>query len=94
MVNTTDTDLTKIVINKLTSDQYAAEAAAGTLSPDEFYILTDWSEDLSNYIRKTELKTINGKSLIGTGDITISGGSGSSINDTTISTSSTYSSSK
>ena len=42
MVNTTDTDLTKIIVNKLTSDQYAAEVAAGTLSPNEFYILTDY----------------------------------------------------
>ena len=63
MANTTDTDLTKIVVNKLTSAQYAAEISAGTLSPDEFYILTDYAET-------------------------------SSINDTTISTISTYSSSK
>ena len=40
----------------------------------------------------TNIKTINGESILGTGDITISGGSG--IDDSTISTSSTYSSSK
>ena len=44
MANTTDTDLTKIVVNKLTSAQYAAEVAAGTLSPNEFYILTDYKD--------------------------------------------------
>ena len=44
MANTTDTDLTKIVVNKLTSAQYAAEVAAGTLSPNEFYILTDYAD--------------------------------------------------
>lgn len=42
MANTTDTDLTKIIVNKLTTEQYAAEVAAGTLSPNEFYILTDY----------------------------------------------------
>ena len=44
MANTTDTDLTKIVVNKLTSAQYAAEVSAGTLSPNEFYILTDYAD--------------------------------------------------
>ena len=42
----------------------------------------------------TNIKTINGTSILGSGDITISGGSSSSIDDATISTSSTYSSSK
>lgn len=65
MANTTDTDLTKIVVNKLTSAQYTAEVAAGTLSPNEFYILTDYADT-----------------------------SGANINDTTISTNSTYSSNK
>ena len=44
MANTTDTDLTKIIINKLTTEQYATEVAAGTLSPNEFYILTDYKD--------------------------------------------------
>lgn len=35
--------------------------------------------DLTEYIQKDELKTINGNSLIGEGDITIEGGSGSEI---------------
>ena len=57
MANTTNKDLTKIIINKLTSAQYAAEVAAGTLSPDEFYILTDWTDEVGSKINDNKIST-------------------------------------
>lgn len=42
----------------------------------------------------TQLKTVNGQSLVGTGNINIQGGSGANINDTIISYNTTYSSEK
>ena len=50
-------DIRQIIINKLTSDQYAAEVAAGTLSPDEFYILTDWTDEVGSKINDNKIST-------------------------------------
>lgn len=83
----TDKDVSKFVINKMTKSIYDS---LDTISDTELYCITD--DDI--YAKVDNLKTINGQSLIGTGDITISGGSGSSIDDTKISTTTTYSSSK
>ena len=55
-------------------------------------LTSDLNGKQDKLVSGTNIKTINGTSILGTGDITISGGSG--IDDSTISTSSTYSSSK
>ena len=86
----TDTNVNDLIINKLTKAQFDELNASGSLSDTELYYITD--ED--RYVKSDNLKTINGQSLIGTGDITISGDSGAGIDDSTISTTSTYSSSK
>ena len=88
----TDINVNDLIINKLTKAQFDELNASGSLSDTELYYITD--ED--RYLKSDNLKTINGQSLIGTGNITISGGSGTgaNIDDNTISTSSTYSSSK
>ena len=61
--------------------------ASGTIA-----LTKDLNGKQDKLVSGTNIKTINGTSILGTGDITISGGSG--IDDSTISTSSTYSSSK
>ena len=61
--------------------------ATGTIA-----LTTDLNGKQDKLVSGTNIKTINGTSILGSGDITISGGSG--IDDSTISTSSTYSSSK
>ena len=83
----TDTNVNNLIINKMTKSIYDS---LNSISDTELYFITD--DDL--YLKSNNIKTINGQSLLGSGDITISGGSGSSIDDTAISTSSTYSSSK
>ena len=61
--------------------------ATGTIA-----LKTDLNGKQDTLVSGTNIKTINGESILGNGDITISGGSG--IDDSAISTSSTYSSSK
>lgn len=83
----TDANVNNLVINEMTKSIYDS---LDFISDTELYYITD--DDL--YLKSNNIKTINGISIVGTGDITISGGSGSSIDDTTVSTTSTYSSSK
>ena len=61
--------------------------ASGTIA-----LTTDLTSKQDKLVSGTNIKTINGESILGNGNITISGGN--SIDDSTISTSSTYSSSK
>ncbi len=61
----TDTKLNTLVLNVLTKEQYENVDKSDT----ELYLITDDS----TYVEKSNLKTINGNSLIGSGDITISG---------------------
>ena len=88
----TDINVNDLIINKLTKAQFDELNASGSLSDTELYYITD--ED--RYVKSDNLKTINGQSLIGTGDITISGGSssGANIDDSNVATDTTYSSSK
>lgn len=106
MANTyTDTVFSKLYINVLSKNKYDSLLADNAISDSELYMVpeesfqyvdTDTLKDLyqATLVSGTNIKTINGQSLLGSGDITISGGSGSSIDDTTVSTTSTYSSSK
>lgn len=106
MANTyIDTVFSKLYINVLSKDKYDSLLADNAISDSELYMVpeesfqyvdTDTLKDLyqATLVSGTNIKTINGQSLLGSGDITISGGSGSSIDDTTVSTTSTYSSSK
>ena len=61
---------------------------------ENYYTHEQIATILNDYAKTSEIKTINGQSIIGTGDITITGGGDASIDDNTISTSSTYSSRK
>lgn len=61
---------------------------------ENYYTHDQIAAILNDYVKTSEIKTINGQSIIGTGDITITGGGDASIDDITISTESTYSSSK
>ena len=63
--------------------------ASGTIA-----LTKDLNGKQDKLVSGTNIKTINGESILGNGNITISGGSGANIDDSTISTSSTYSSSK
>ena len=63
-----DTDSARVV--ELTRAEYDALT---TYEPDVIYIITD--EDIE-YLKEDNLKTINGQSLIGSGDIVIEAGSG------------------
>ena len=87
-----DTDHTKLL--KLKPEWDNTEAGYHKLKNDtHIFAYEDWVES-KGYLTSAGLKTINGVSLIGTGDITISGGSGAGINDSNISASTTYSSKK
>ena len=81
----TDTNVNNLVINKMTKSIYDS---LSSISDTELYFITD--DDI--YAKVNNLKTINGQSLIGTGDLTISGGA--NIDDSNVSTSTTYSSNK
>jgi len=61
----TDTKLNTLVLNVLTKEQYENLDK----SDNELYLITDDS----TYVEKSNLKTINGYSLIGSGNITIAG---------------------
>lgn len=61
----TDTKLNTLVLNVLTKEQYESLDK----SDNELYLITDDS----TYVEKSNLKTINGYSLIGSGNITIAG---------------------
>lgn len=75
----TDKKLSSLVINTLTQAQYDS----ATKNEDELYLTPDdTDEQLANkqdkLVSGTNIKTINGNSLLGSGNIEISGGSGDS----------------
>ncbi len=75
----TDKKLSSLVINTLTQAQYDS----ATKSEDELYLTPDdTDEQLANkqdkLVSGTNIKTVNGNSLLGSGDIEISGGGGDS----------------
>lgn len=72
----TDKKLSSLVINTLTQAQYDS----ATKNEDELYLTPDdTDEQLANkqdkLVSGTNIKTVNGNSLLGSGDIEISGGS-------------------
>ena len=77
----TSTDLTKYYTKEESDGKYALKTSIPSL---EGYATEEWVEnkgyltshqDLTDYAKKAELKTVNGNSLIGSGDIQIEGGS-------------------
>lgn len=75
----TDKKLSSLVINTLTQAQYDS----ATKNEDELYLTPDdTDEQLANkqdkLVSGTNIKTVNGNSLLGSGNIEISGGSGDS----------------
>ena len=44
MTTTTDTRANKLIINKLTQEQYDDAVEAGTISPTQLYMITDAEE--------------------------------------------------
>lgn len=75
----TDKKLSSLVFNTLTQAQYDS----ATKSEDEFYLTPDDTDEKlaskqDTLVSGTNIKTINGTSLLGSGDITISGGGGDS----------------
>lgn len=63
----TDTNVNNLVINKMTKSIYDS---LSSISDTELYFITD--DDI--YLKANNIKTINGQSLLGSGDLTISTG--------------------
>ena len=77
----TSTDLTKYYTKEESDGKYALKTSIPSL---EGYATEEWvtqqgylteHQSLTDYAKKAELKTVNGNSLIGSGDIQIEGGS-------------------
>ena len=87
MANTyTDTVFSKLYINVLSKAKYDSLLADNAISDSELYMVpeesfqyvdTETLKDLyqATLVSGTNIKTINGQSLLGSGDLTISGGS-------------------
>ncbi len=88
----TDKTLSKLIINNLTQAQYDS----ATKNEDELYLTPDTTdEDLANkqdkLVSGTNIKTINNESILGSGNISISGGGDSAVGTITFTDSQMYS---
>lgn len=74
------TYLTQTTLNSENPDLAAIEALSGTSGLLKKTAANTWTLDTNTYLTSQQLKTINNESLIGSGNITIQGGSGGDTN--------------
>lgn len=78
-ITTTGTDITSTVANSTTTPVITVNIPNASASARGVLTSTDWSifnSKQTALVSGTNIKTINGNSILGSGDITISGGSG------------------